>query len=68
MSKKSNITECRRYAEYIDADGTLNIIQVASTETEEQLQQHFECTIGKRLNILGFFWNHVGAQVNSIDA
>lgn len=62
MSKKSNITECRRYAEYIDANGNLNIIQVASTETEEQLQQHFESTIGKRMNILGFFWNHNGEQ------
>lgn len=67
MSKKSNITECRRYAKYIDADCNLNTIQVSSNETEEQLQQHFESTIGKRMNIIGFFWNHNGERGNSID-
>ena len=46
-----------RFAQYIDHNGDLRIIEVSQTETEETLQRHFESTVGKRLHILGFYWD-----------
>lgn len=46
-----------RYAQYIDQNGDPQIILVSSTETEETLQRHFESTVGKRLEIVGFYWD-----------
>lgn len=49
--------QAHRFAQYIDQNGDPQIIFVSSTETEETLQRHFESTVGKRLHILGFFWD-----------
>lgn len=46
-----------RFAQYIDHNGDPQIILVSSTETEETLQRHFESTVGKRLEIVGFYWD-----------
>ena len=50
-------TTANRYAQYLDQNGDPQIILVSSTETEETLQRHFESTVGKRLPILGFYWD-----------
>jgi len=49
--------KANRYAQYIDQNGDPQIILVSSTETEETLQLHFESTVGKRLEIVGFYWD-----------
>ena len=49
--------KANRYAQYLDHNGDPQIILVSNTETEETLQLHFESTVGKRLHILGFFWD-----------
>ena len=48
-------TTANRYAQYLDQNGDPQIILVSSTETEEDLQRHFESTVGKRLRIIGFY-------------
>jgi len=59
MNDDMNITpiRARRFAQYIDHNGDPQSILVSSTETEEDLQRHFESTVGKRLHILGFYWD-----------
>ena len=49
--------QAHRFAQYIDQNGDPQIILVSSTETEETLQRHFESTVGKRLHVLGFYWD-----------
>ena len=56
-STQNTQIKSHRYARYIDKNGDLRIIFVSSTETEETLQRHFESTVGKRLHILGFYWD-----------
>ena len=53
----STPTTANRYAQYLDQNGDPQIILVSSTETEEDLQRHFESTVGKRLEIVGFYWD-----------
>ena len=56
-STQNTQIKAHRYAQYLDQNGDPQIILVSSTETEETLQRHFESTVGKRLEIVGFYWD-----------
>ena len=56
-STRNQQTKAHRFAQYLDKHGDPQIILVSSAETEETLQRHFESTVGKRLEIVGFYWD-----------